>query len=44
MNWNPTPNPDCLKASELEGIGTLILNTEVARRVRAASKQETQHD
>ena len=44
MNCNNTQNPDCLKAGELDGIGRLNLNTEVARMVRATSKQETQHD
>ncbi len=44
MNWNPTQNPDCPAAGELEGIETLILDTEVARMVRATCKQETRHD
>jgi|GEM_PF-1073513 len=33
-----------IEARELEGIGRRILNTEVARMVRATNKQETQHD
>lgn len=44
LNWNATQNPDWPEAVEPEGIGALILNTEVARMVRATSKQETQHD
>jgi hypothetical protein len=44
LNGNATENPDCPEAVEPEGLGALILNTEVARMVRATSKQETQHD
>ncbi|WP_255414652.1 hypothetical protein [Candidimonas sp. SYP-B2681] len=44
MNWNPTQNPDCPAAGRLEGIETLILDTEVAPIVRSASKEETRHD
>ena len=39
MNWNPTQNPDCPEAGELEGIKTLILDTEVARMVLATIKE-----
>lgn len=44
MDWNPTQNPDCPVASELEGIETLIMDTEVTLIVRSASKQGTRHD
>jgi hypothetical protein len=39
MNWNPTQNPDCPVAGELESIEPPILDTEVAPFVRTASKQ-----